>query len=138
MNRTSTVPLAPTETEEQEVHGLADGSARLRNMADHERRRAYFAGGRVPSYETRWSLVKDTDTFKRIGTCKGQALLLKFSLGAASLRSNSDREANCHPASSASAALHERSQNSETKRRRNLCPKWWLPVCPLKDSPCLL
>jgi len=78
MNRTNTILLTPTETEERELHALADASAQLWNMANYERRQAYFAGNRVPSYENQWRTFKDTDTFKRIGTCKGQALLLKL------------------------------------------------------------
>jgi len=78
MNRTNTILLAPTETEEQELHALADASAQLWNMANYERRQAYFASARVPTYENQWRTFKDTDAFKRIGTCKGQALLLKL------------------------------------------------------------
>jgi len=78
MNRTNTILLTPTETEERELRALADASAQLWNMANYERRQAYFASARVPSYENQWRRFKDTDTFKRIGTCKGQALLLKL------------------------------------------------------------
>jgi putative transposase len=78
MQRTNTILLAPTEAEEQELYALADASARLWNMANYERRQAYFTGNRVPGYENQWRTFKDSEPFKRIGTCKGQALLLKL------------------------------------------------------------
>ena len=78
MNRTNTILLAPTESEEQELYALADASAQLWNMANYERRQAYFAGRLVPSYENQWRTFKDSEAFKRLGTCKGQALLLKL------------------------------------------------------------
>jgi hypothetical protein len=58
MQRTNTILLAPTETEEQELYALADASARLLNMANYERRQAYFTAGRVPSYENQWGTFK--------------------------------------------------------------------------------
>jgi len=78
MQRTNTILLTPTEAEEQELHALADASAQLWNMATYERRQAYYTGNRVPSYENQWRTFKDSEPFKRIGTCKGQALLLKL------------------------------------------------------------
>ena len=78
MNRTNTILLTPTPAQEQELHGLADASARVWNMANYERRRAYFSDRRVPSYENQWRTFKDSEAFKRLGTCKGQALLLKL------------------------------------------------------------
>ena len=78
MQRTNTILLMPTEAEEQELYALADASAQLWNMANYERRQAYFTGTRVPSYENQWRTFKDSEPFKRIGTCKGQALLLKL------------------------------------------------------------
>jgi hypothetical protein len=67
MQRSNTILLAPTEAEEQELHALADASARLWNMANYERRQAYFtAGSRVPSYENQWRTFKDSEPFKRI------------------------------------------------------------------------
>jgi len=78
MQRTSTVLLTPTEAQERELHALADASARLWNMANYERRQAYYTGSRVPSYENQWRTFKDTEPFKQLGTCKGQALLLKL------------------------------------------------------------
>ena len=78
MNRTNTILLAPTEAQEQELDTLAEASAQLWNMASYERRQAYFTGSRVPSYENQWRKFKESEPFKRIGTCKGQALLLKL------------------------------------------------------------
>jgi len=78
MKRTNTVLLTPTEVQEQELYALADASAQLWNMANYDRRQAYFTGSRVPSYENQWRIFKDSEPFKRIGTCKGQALLLKL------------------------------------------------------------
>jgi putative transposase len=78
MQRTNTILLTPTEAKEQELYALADASAQLWNMANYERRQAYFTGNRVPGYENQWRTFKDSEPFKRIGTCKGQALLLKL------------------------------------------------------------
>jgi len=78
MNRTNTILLAPTETQEQELYALADASAQLWNMANYERRQTYFTVRRVPSYESQWRTFKDSEAFTRLGTCKGQALLLKL------------------------------------------------------------
>jgi len=78
MQRTNTILLAPTEAEEQELRALADASARLWNMANYERRQAYFTARRVPSYENQWRIFKESEPFRRIGTCKGQALLHKL------------------------------------------------------------
>jgi len=78
MNRTNTVLLTPTYEQEQQLRSLAEASARLWNMANYERRQAYFTGMRVPSYENQWRTFKDADAFKQLGTCKGQALLLKL------------------------------------------------------------
>jgi len=78
MQRTNTVLLAPTHEQDQELRSLAEASARLWNMANYERRQAYFTSRRVPSYEAQWRTFKDSGPFKQIGTCKGQALLLKL------------------------------------------------------------
>jgi len=78
MNRTNIVLLTPTCEQEQQLRSLAETSARLWNMANYERRQAYFAGMRVPTYENQWRTFKDADAFKRVGTCKGQALLIKL------------------------------------------------------------
>ena len=78
MRRTNTILLAPTEAEEQELHALADASALLWNMANYERRQAYFKGRRLATYANQWRTFKDSEPFKRLGTCKGQALLSKL------------------------------------------------------------
>jgi hypothetical protein len=63
MQRTNTILLTLTEAKEQELYALADASARLWNMANYERRQAYFTGGRVPSYENQWRTFKDSEPF---------------------------------------------------------------------------
>jgi len=78
MNRTNTVLLTPTYEQEQQLHSLAEASACLWSMANYERREAFFAGRRTPNYAQQWRTMKDTDVFKRLGTCKGQVLLLKL------------------------------------------------------------
>jgi putative transposase len=78
MNRTNTILLTPTPSQERELRALADASAQLWNMANYERRQAYFTDGRAPSYENQWRTFKGSEPFKRIRTCKGQALLLKL------------------------------------------------------------
>jgi len=78
MKRTDTILLTPTPAQDRELHALADASAQLWNMANYDRRQAYFAGRRVPSYENQWRRFKNSEAFKQIGTCKGQALLLKL------------------------------------------------------------
>jgi len=78
MQRTNTILLTPTETQERELRSLAEASARLWNMANYERRQAYFIRARVPNYENQWRTFKDTEPFRRLGTCKGQALLQKL------------------------------------------------------------
>jgi hypothetical protein len=64
MQRTNTILLTPTEAEEQELHALADASARLWNIANYERRQAYFTAGGVPTYENQWRTLKDSEPFK--------------------------------------------------------------------------
>jgi putative transposase len=78
MQRTNTVLVTPTREQEQQLRSLAEASARLWNIANYQRRQAYFTGRRVPSYENQWRTFKDTELFKQLGTCKGQALLLKL------------------------------------------------------------
>ena len=78
MNRTNIVLLTPTCEQEQQLRRLAEASARLWNTANYERRQAYFAGRRVPTYENQWRTFKNADAFRRVGTCKGQASLIKL------------------------------------------------------------
>ncbi len=78
MNRTNTILLAPTREQEQELLGLAEASARLWNMANYERRQALFKNQRTPTYAQQCKHLKDGDTFKQLGTCKAQAVLMKL------------------------------------------------------------
>ena len=78
MQRTNTILLMPTQTQEQELRSLAEASARLWNMANYERRQALFKGVAAPTYTQQCRRLKDTDAFKRLGTCKAQAALMKL------------------------------------------------------------
>ena len=78
MQRTNTVLLTPTREQEQQLRSLAEASARLWNMANYERRQALFKSQRAFTYAQQCKHLKDTDTFKQLGTCKAQALLMKL------------------------------------------------------------
>ena len=72
------VLLTPTGEEEPQLRSLAEASARLWNMANYERRQALFRSQRIPTYAHQCKRFKATDAFKRLGTCKAQALLAKL------------------------------------------------------------
>jgi putative transposase len=74
--RTSTVLLKPTDT--QPLREYAEQSAILWNIANYERRKAFFKHRKMPSYATQCRELKNTEPFKKLGTCKAQALLLKL------------------------------------------------------------
>jgi len=74
--RTSTVLLKPT-TEIQLIE-YAEQSAVLWNIANYERRKAFFNHLKVPSYTTQCRELKHTEPFMKLGTCKAQALLSKL------------------------------------------------------------
>ena len=78
MQRTNTVLLTPTCEQDQQLRSLAEASARLWNMANYERRQALFRSQRVPTYAQQCKRLKDADTFKQLGTCKAQAVLMKL------------------------------------------------------------
>jgi len=78
VQRTNTVLLTPTCEQDQQLRSLAEASARLWNLANYERRQALFKSQRVPTYAQQCKHLKDTDTFKQLGTCKAQALLMKL------------------------------------------------------------
>jgi len=78
VQRTNTVLLTPTREQEQQLRSLAEASARLWNMANYERRQALFKSQRAFTYAQQCKHLKDTDTFKQLGTCKAQALLMKL------------------------------------------------------------
>jgi putative transposase len=74
--RTSTVLLKPTDT--QPLRALAKQSAILWNIANYERRKAFYEHRKSPSYATQCRELKHTEPFKKIGTCKAHALLSKL------------------------------------------------------------
>lgn len=78
MLRTSTVLLKPTLEGERHLEGLAEASSILWNMANYERRQAFYEHRRTPSYADQCKALKDSKAFKALGTCKAQALLSKL------------------------------------------------------------
>jgi putative transposase len=56
----------------------AEDSAVLWNVANFERRKAWFNHDKMPSYVAQWRMLKDSEAFKKLGTGKGQALLQKL------------------------------------------------------------
>jgi putative transposase len=76
--RTSTVVLAPTVKDETNLQELAEASSILWNTANYERRKAFFEHGKIPAYSLQCKSLKTADAFKRLGTCKAQALLSKL------------------------------------------------------------
>lgn len=76
--RTSTVLLRPTGEQDVELRKLADASSGLWNMAVYERRQAFFKRSKMPSYGRQYHEFRDTRQFRALGTCKGQALLMKL------------------------------------------------------------
>jgi putative transposase len=74
--RTSTVLLKPTDT--QPLSEFAEQSAILWNIANHKRRKAFFKHRKSPSYATQCRELKNTEPFRKLGTCKAQALLSKL------------------------------------------------------------
>lgn len=74
--RASTVLLKPTDT--QPLSEYAEQSAILWNIANYERRKAFFKHMKTPSYTTQCRELKHSEPFKKLGTCKAQALLSKL------------------------------------------------------------
>lgn len=74
--RTSTVLLKPATDET--LREIAEQSAILWNIASFERRKAWHEHAKMPSYANQCKLLKTTGAFKRLGTCKAQALLSKL------------------------------------------------------------
>lgn len=60
------------------LRGYAEDSAILWNVANFERRKAWFNHERIPSYVAQWRVLKGLEVFKRLGTGKSQALLQKL------------------------------------------------------------
>ena len=78
MLRTSTIVLNPTVEDKRLLHELAEASSILWNMANYERRKAFFEHGKIPTYSAQCKSLKALDAFKTLGTCKAQALLSKL------------------------------------------------------------
>lgn len=74
--RTSTVLLKPTDT--QLLGEYAEQSVILWNIANHQRRRAFYKHAKMPSYATQCRELKHTEPFRKLGACKAQALLSKL------------------------------------------------------------
>jgi putative transposase len=74
--RTSTVLLKPTDT--QPLSGYAEQSAILWNVANYERRKAFYEHKKIPSYTVQCRELKHIESFEKLGTCKAQALLSKL------------------------------------------------------------
>ena len=73
MLRTSTVLLKPTLEEEHELVKLADASSALWNIANYERRKAFFGHEKQPTYAGQCKSLKSTEPFKTIYS--GRAVL---------------------------------------------------------------
>jgi len=57
---------------------LAEALSILWNMANCERRQAFYEHQKIPSYKDQCRTLKDNEVFKKLGTCKAQALLSKL------------------------------------------------------------
>jgi len=77
--RASTVLLRPTREQEEQLKSLAEASSVLWNAANYERRQAFYKHRKAPNYPEQCRVFKDTEPFKRLGTCKAQALLSRLS-----------------------------------------------------------
>lgn len=75
MLRTS-VLLKPTPN--VRVSEYAEQAAIIWNIASYQRRRAFYEHMRGPSYVAQCRELEHTEPFKRLGTCKAQALLSKL------------------------------------------------------------
>jgi putative transposase len=78
MTRTSTVLLRPTEEQDAQLRSLADASSELWNMANYERRQAFFAHTKMPTFGSQCHEFKDSEPFRKLGVHKSQALLGKL------------------------------------------------------------
>ena len=72
--RTSMILLEPTP----QVREYAEQSAVLWNVANYQRRKAFYEHQRMPTYSGQCGELKATEPFKALGTCKAQALLQKL------------------------------------------------------------
>ena len=78
MLRTSIVLLKPSREQERRLSQLAEASDTLWNIANYERRQTYLNYGKMPSYADQCRMLKKEEAFRRLGTCKAQALLSKL------------------------------------------------------------
>lgn len=74
--RTSTVLLKPIDT--QPLSEYAEQSTILWNIANYQRRNAFYKHVKMPSYATQCKELKHTEPFRKLGACKAQALLSKL------------------------------------------------------------
>jgi putative transposase len=70
--------MRPSPGVEAKLREYAEQSATLWNVANYERRRARHQHAKIPSYAGQCKSLKCTEAFKRLGTCKAQALLAKL------------------------------------------------------------
>ena len=78
MLRTSIVLLNPSREQERHLNQLAEASDILWNIANYERRQAHFNYGNMPNYANQCKTLKEEEAFRKLGTCKAQALLSKL------------------------------------------------------------
>jgi len=76
--RTSTVLLHPSEEQDARLRSLAAASSKLWNMANYDRRQAFFAHTKMPTYNSQFHKFKNSEPYRKLGTCKSQALLRKL------------------------------------------------------------
>ena len=74
--RTSTVLLKPKN--DSALREYAEASAILWNIANYERRKAWYDHVKLPNYASQCKNLKTNEAFKRLGTYKAQALLQKL------------------------------------------------------------
>ncbi|MCL4517954.1 MAG: hypothetical protein M1587_02020, partial [Thaumarchaeota archaeon] len=74
MLRTSTVLLTPTVGNESQLQQLSEASSILWNTANYEKRKAFFEHRKIPTYSQQCKSLKSSEAFKKLGTCKAQAL----------------------------------------------------------------
>ena len=74
--RASIVLLKPTDT--QPLSECAEQSAILWNIANYERRKAFYEHRKSPSYAAQCRELKHAEPFRKLGTHKAQALLSKL------------------------------------------------------------
>jgi putative transposase len=78
MLRTSTALLTPTREVGAKLSEYAEQSSILWNISNYERRKAHQQHAKIPSYASQCKALKHTEAFKKLGTCKAQALLAKL------------------------------------------------------------